>query len=79
MNKKIVNEDEFIELCNTELCNQPEYKKGMEIVGVPENTSCSDLSGYNWKGPDSTRSIVSKVVDKVKQKYELHCTPRQQS
>lgn len=79
MNKQIVNENEFIEFCNKELRNQLEYEEGMEIIGVPENTSGSDLSGYDWKGPDSIRSIVSKVVDKVKQKYELHVTPRQQS
>jgi hypothetical protein len=79
MNKQIVNEDEFIGLCNKELRNQPEYEEGMEIIGVPGNTSGSDLSGYKWKGSDSIRSIVSKVVDKVKLKHELHITPRQQS
>ncbi len=78
MSKKLVNEDKFIELCNEELRNQPDYEEGMEIIGVPEDASGSDLSGYNWKGPDSMPGIVSIVVKKVKEKYELNVTPRQQ-
>ena len=76
MAKQIINEDQFIEFCNKELRNRPDYEEGMEIIGVPEDASGSDLSGYNWKGPDSMPGIVSIVVNKVKEKYELHFTPR---
>lgn len=65
MGKQILNEDEFIAICNQE---------GMEIIGVPEGYFGSDLSGYNWKGPEFMLGIVSQVVQAVKEKYELRVT-----
>ena len=62
--------------CNEELKNHPDYEEGMEIIGVPQDASGSDLSGYNWKGPDSMPGIVSTVVHKVKEQYELRVTQR---
>jgi len=74
MSKQIVNEDEFIALCNQELRKRPDFEEGMEIIGVPEGYSGSDLSGYNWKGPDSMPGIVSQVVSMVNENYELRVT-----
>jgi hypothetical protein len=74
MDKQIINENEFIKLCNEELRNHPDYEDGMEIIGVPKGESGSDLSGYNWKGPEKMPSIVSEVVRAVKEKYQLHVT-----
>lgn len=76
MSKQIVNEDQFLEACNQELRNHPDYEEGMEIIGVPQDASGSDLSGYNWNGPDSMPGIVSSVVNKVKEQYELRVTQR---
>lgn len=76
MSKQIVNEDQFLEACNQELLNHPDYEEGMEIIGVPQDASGSDLSGYNWKGPDSMHGIVSSVLNKVKEQYELRVTQR---
>lgn len=70
MDKIKVNEDEYIDVCNEELKKHPSYQDGMEIIGVPEGKSGSDLSGYHWKGPDFTPGIVSEVVHKVNEKYE---------
>ena len=76
MAKQIVNEGKFIELCNQELRNRADYEEGMKIINIPENTSGSDLSGYKWIGPDSMPGIVSSVVNKVKERYELKVTLR---
>lgn len=76
MSKQIVNEDQFLEACNQELRNHPDYEEGMEIIGVTQDASGSDLSGYNWKGPDSMPGIVASVVNKVKEQYELRVTQR---
>lgn len=76
MSKQIVNENQFLEACNQELRNHPDYEEGMEIIGVPQDASGSGLSGYNWKGPDSMFGIVSSVVNKVKEQYELRITQR---
>jgi hypothetical protein len=77
MAKPIVNEDQFIELCDKELRNHPSYEEGMEIIGVPEGYSGSNLSGYNWKGPESKMpGIVAQVAAKVKEHYELQVSPR---
>jgi hypothetical protein len=78
MNKQIVNEDQFLEACNQELKKHPNYEEGMEIVGVPQDASGSDLTGYNWKGPASMPGIVVSVIKKVKEQYELYVTPRQE-
>jgi len=72
--KKIINEDQFIRLCNEELKKLPEYREGMEITGVPEGFSGSDLGGYSWKGPDYTPGIIKKAVDTIKNNYELKTT-----
>jgi hypothetical protein len=49
----------------------------MEIIGVPEGYSGSNLSGYNWKGPESKMpGIVAQVAAKVKEHYELQVSPR---
>jgi hypothetical protein len=76
MAKHVVNEDEYIEVCNEELKKHDYYKEGMEITGVPEGGSGSDMSGYSWKGPDTMAGIVSQVVAKVNEKYELRVTQR---
>lgn len=70
MDKIIVNEDEYIVLCNEELRKHPSYQEGMEIIGVPEGKSGPELSGYDWKGPGFMPGIVSEVVHKVNEKYE---------
>ncbi len=72
MSKNIEDKDSFLELCNKELQNQPEYEEGMEIIGVPNGTSGTDLSGYNWKGPSEIMpGLVSKVVKKLKKQHNL--------
>ncbi len=76
MGKQILNEDEFIAICNQELQKHPDYEEGMEIIGVPEGYSGSVLSGYNWKGPEFMPGIVSQVVKAVKEKYELRVTQK---
>ena len=76
MGKQILNEDEFITICNQELQKQPDYEEGMEIISVPEGYSGSVLSGYNWKGPEFMSGIVSQVVRTVKEKYELRVTQK---
>ena len=76
MTKQIVNEDEFIKACNEELKQHDYYEEGMEITEVPEGCSGSDLSGYSWTGPDEMPGIVSQVVAKVKEKYELKVTQK---
>jgi hypothetical protein len=76
MTRQIVNEDEYIEVCNEELKKHDYYEEGMEITGVPEDSSGSDMSGYSWKGHDTMAGIVSQVVAKVNEKYELRVTRR---
>ena len=74
MSKQIVNEDEFIVACNEKLRKLPEFEEGMEVIGVPKGSSGTDLSGYNWKGPDSMPGLVSLIVKKVNENYELRVT-----
>ena len=74
MTKQTVNEDEFLVACNQELRKHPKFEKGMEIIGVPEGYAGSDLSGYNWTGPDSMPGIVAQVVNVVNKNYELRVT-----
>ena len=74
MTKQIVNEDEFLAACNQELRKHDRFEEGMKIIGVPEGYSGSDLSGYNWTGPDSMPGIVAQVVKVVNEKYELRVT-----
>ena len=69
MEKEIVNEDKYLELLNQQLRQHPSYQKGMEIIGVPEGTQGSNLSGYDWRGPDYMPDIVSQVAHKVEQNY----------
>ena len=76
MAKTLVNEDEYIELCNRELKKHHEYKDGMEIIGVPEGGSGSGLSGISARGEGLTGAIVAQVESRVKEKYELSATPR---
>jgi len=76
MEKKIVNEDQFVAVCNQELRKHPDFEEGMVIIGVPEGYSGPDLSGYNWKGPEYMPAIVSQIVNTVKEKYELRVTQR---
>lgn len=76
MPKQTVNEDQYLEICNRELRNDPLYKEGMKIIGVPRGGSGSGLSGYNWEGPDAImRVLVSKIVSAVEKQYELRVTP----
>jgi hypothetical protein len=74
MDRQIVNEDEYIAACNQELRQHPYFEEGMEITGVPEGSSGSDLSGYTFKGPEKTRGIVAQVVSSINKKYELLVT-----
>ena len=76
MTKKVVYEDEYIDLCNQELKRRPDYEDGMEIVGVPEGYSGSRLTGFEWKGPDSKRDIFARVTSAVNEKYVRGVTPR---
>ena len=46
----------------------------MEIIGVSDGYSGSDLSGYNWTGPDSKPGTVAQVVNVINKKYELRVT-----
>jgi len=77
MPKQIVNEDQYLEICNRELRKDPDYKEGMKIIGVPRGSSDSNLSGYSWEGPDAIMpALVSKIVSAVEKQYELRVTPR---
>lgn len=75
MSKQIVNEDQYLEICNCELRKDPDYKEGMKIIGVPRGSSGSSLSGYTWDGPAAIMpALVSKIVSAVKKQYELRVT-----
>jgi hypothetical protein len=76
MFKRVVNEVEFLELCNQELRRHPDFEEGMEITHVPWGASGSGLNGYEWKGPDSILEMIPGVVNKVKEQYDFHVTPR---
>ncbi|MBN1379727.1 MAG: hypothetical protein JXA04_10895 [Gammaproteobacteria bacterium] len=75
MFKKVVNEDEFLELCNQELRRHPDFVEGMEINRVPLHASGSDLSDYDWDGPEPISDIIIAVVDKVRERYGFHIRP----
>lgn len=47
MGKNVINEDEFITICNDELKKHEFYEKGMEIVPSPEGSKESSMSGYS--------------------------------
>lgn len=74
MSKQIVNEDEHIAILNRELQKLDGYQEGMEVIGVPEGYSGSDLSGYSFNGPELTRGLVALAVKSFKEKYELRVT-----
>ncbi len=77
MIKQIVSEDKFIELCNQELQNHSCYERGMIIFGVPKGVSGSNLTGYDWSGPNAMPEIFSSVVNNVEKKYECRVTLKQ--
>jgi hypothetical protein len=74
MSKQIVNQDEQIAILNQELKKLPGYEEGMEVIGVPVGYSGSELSGYDFNGPEYTRGLVALAVKSFKQKYELRVT-----
>ncbi len=74
MSKQIVNEDEHIAILNQELQKLDGYQEGMEVIGVPEGYSGSDLSGYSFNGPKLTRGLVALAVKAFNEKYELRVT-----
>ena len=74
MSKQIVNEDEHIAILNQELQKLDGYQEGMEVIGVPEGYSGSDLSGYSFNGPELTRGLVALAVKEFNEKYELRVT-----
>ena len=74
MSKQIVNEDEHIAILNQELRKLPGYEEGMEVIGVPVGYSGSDLSGYDFNGPDYTSGLVALAVKSFNEKYELRVT-----
>lgn len=76
MDKKVIDEDEFIRACNVELRNHDFFEEGMEIVPSPEGSSGAGMSGSSWKGPEEKREVWADVVRKVKEKYEVRVTPR---
>lgn len=61
MSKIIVDEDEYLKVCNEELRKHPDYEDEMEIIGVPQGLEGKDLSGYDWKGGERMEGIVSQV------------------
>jgi len=76
MPKQIVNEDQYLEICNHELKKDPDYKEGMKIIGVPRGSG-SNLSGYSWEGPNAIMpALISRIVSTVGKQYELRATPR---
>lgn len=77
MGKITVNEDQYIAVMNEELKKHFLYESGMEIIGIPEGCSGSDLSGYNYKGPDAKMpGILHEIATKIDQQYVLVATPR---
>ena len=46
----------------------------MEVIGVPVGYSGSDLSGYDFNGPDYTSGLVALAVKSFNEKYELRVT-----
>ncbi len=74
MRKQIVNQDQHIAILNRELQKLDGYQEGMEVIGVPEGYSGSDLSGYSFNGPELTRGLVALAVKSFKEKYELRVT-----
>lgn len=77
MPKQMVNEDQYLEILNRELRSNSDYREGMKIIGVPQGSTGSDLSGYSWEGPDEVMpGLVSKIVSSLKKQYELRVTQR---
>ncbi len=74
MSKQIVNEDEHIAILNQELQKLDGYQEGMEVIGVPEGCSGSDLSGYSFNGPELTRGLVALAAKEFDEKYEVRVT-----
>jgi hypothetical protein len=75
MFKKVVNEEEFIELCNAELRRHPDFEEGMEIIDIPEDSYDFSMKDYRWKGPGSIQKIISDVVGKVREEYDYRIRP----
>lgn len=77
MSKQMLNENQYLEILNRELRNDPDYREGMKIIGVPQGSTGSDLSGYSWEGPKEVMpGLVSKIVSLSKKNYELRVTQR---
>lgn len=75
MFKKVVSEEEFLDLCNQELRRHPDFEEGMKITGLPLNATFSDPQGYQWDGPRATERLIPEVVSKVQEQYEFHVRP----
>jgi len=65
MSGELVNEEQYVNICNQELRKHPDYEEGMAIISVPPDTSSSNINGYSWEGPDSMPGIVADVINKV--------------
>jgi hypothetical protein len=75
MDKTLVNEDQYIILCNQELKNHPDFQEGMKIIGVPKDATGFNLTGLNWEGPSTEMPSLTAIVEsKVKENYELRVT-----
>ena len=71
MAKKVVSEDEYIELLNQELRNHEFYQEGMVVVASPEGATGHNISGYSLKGGEYWPKVLADVAHIVSQECDV--------
>jgi len=72
MNKKTINEKEYIDLVNSKMMEHKLYKEGMKVEGNPR--SSDRPLGLSMVGGLDVPGIVAWAQDKVQEEYELVVT-----
>jgi len=76
MSKKIIDENQHIELLNEKLRAHQDYQEGMKVVGVPKGYSGADLDGYEIEGPGPVRGLVADIDAAIREEYDIQISPR---
>jgi hypothetical protein len=74
MEKRIIEEDEFLEQLNQRLKQHDMYEPGMEFVPYPADSSGKNISGYSTTGPFHLTLVYSQVAHSVDEDFILKVT-----
>jgi hypothetical protein len=74
---RMVSEDEYLNVLNSELRKETAYRDGMEFIAHPPGATGADITGYAWIGPmDVNPGVYARAAVRAAQSYSIQVTPR---